>query len=106
MFSGLKAFLLRGDVLTLAVAVIIGGAFTNIINSVVNDLVNPILSLVTGGADFSKSLIFGGTANAEGVVEGGFRIGSFIQACINFMLIGTVLYMLIKAAGKDASEVK
>jgi large conductance mechanosensitive channel len=106
MFAGLKAFLLRGDVLTLAVAVIIGGAFQNIINSMVNDLITPILGMLTGGVEFSKSLIFGGKANAEGVVEGGFRLGSFIQAIINFLMIGTVLYMLIKAAGKDSAEVK
>jgi large conductance mechanosensitive channel len=107
MFSGLKAFLLRGDVITLAVAVIIGGAFTNIINSVVADLINPLLALLTGGGDFSKSFIFNGTANATtGEEEGGFRVGSFIQAVINFIMVGIVLYMLIKAAGKNTEDVK
>jgi large conductance mechanosensitive channel len=102
MFSGLKNFLLRGDVLTLAVAVIIGGAFQDIINSVVNDLISPILALLTGGADFSTSMIYG--ADAEG--KGGFRVGSFVQAVIKFLMVGTVLYMLISAAGKKAEDVK
>lgn len=105
MFSGLKAFLLRGDVLTLAVAVIIAGAFGKIVDSLVADLISPIVAMATGG-DLSKSWIYMGKPNATGVLEGGFRIGSFIQAIINFLTIGTVMYMLIKAAGKDEAEVK
>jgi large conductance mechanosensitive channel len=102
MLTGLKNFLLRGDVLTLAVAVIIGGAFQDIINSVVNDLISPVLAILTGGADFSTSWIFG--ADAEG--KGGFRVGAFVQAVIKFLMVGTVLYMLITAAGKKAEDAK
>ena len=102
MFTELKNFLFRGDVLSLAVAVIIAGAFGKIIDSMVADLVSPLLALATGNPDFSKSLIFG--SNEAG--EGGFRIGSFIQAIINFIMIGTVLFMLVKGAGKKAEDVK
>jgi large conductance mechanosensitive channel len=101
MLSGLKAFLLRGDVLTLAVAVIIGGAFGKIVDSFVADIISPILGMVAGG-DLSGSWIFG--ADAAGV--GGFRIGSFVQAIINFITIGIVLYMIISAAGKKGEDVK
>jgi large conductance mechanosensitive channel len=95
MLSGLKAFLLRGDVLTLAVAVIIGGAFQTIITSLVDDIISPILGMITGGTNFKDSFIIGG-----------MKFGSFLQACINFLMVGTVLYMLISAAGKKGEDVK
>ncbi len=93
---------MRGDVITLAVAVIIGGAFQAIVDSLVNDLISPLIGMLTGGTDLSKSLIYGANANGEG----GFRLGSFINAIIKFIIVGTTLYMLIKAAGKNAEDVK
>ncbi len=86
--SEFKAFISRGNVVDLAVGVIIGGAFTAIVNSLVNDLVTPLLGLITGGTDFT-SLTFG-FRGAQ------FAYGSFISAIINFLLIALVLFCIIK----------
>lgn len=94
MWQELKAFLFRGDVIALAVAVIIAGAFQKIIDSLVNDIVSPLLGMITGNPDFSYLTI------------GTIKIGNFINATIHFLLIGTVLFFLIKAAGKKSEEVK
>ncbi len=88
MISELKAFLFRGDVLALAVAVIIAGAFGKIIDSLVNDIISPILGMITGNPDFSHVMI------------GSIKVGNFINAVVNFVMVGTVLFFLIKAAGK------
>jgi large conductance mechanosensitive channel len=94
MLSELKAFLFRGDVLALAVAVIIAGAFQKIIDSMVADVLMPIVGMVAGNPDFSSIMI------------GSVKIGNFLNAIINFAIIGTVLFMLIKAAGKKTEGVK
>ncbi len=89
MWSELKAFLLRGDVITLAVAFIIGGAFNKIVDSLVADVITPIIGMVIGNPDFSSIKI------GESIM-----IGNFINAVLSFMIVGTVLFFLIKAAGK------
>lgn len=94
MIQELKAFLLRGDVLALAVAVIIAGAFSKIIDSLVNDIISPILGMITGNPDFSSVMI------------GSIKIGNFINAIVNFAMVGTVLFFLVKAAGKKAEDIK
>ncbi|MBL7827989.1 MAG: large conductance mechanosensitive channel protein MscL [Saprospiraceae bacterium] len=94
MLSELKAFLFRGDVLALAIAVIIAGAFQKIVDSLVNDVISPILAMIIGEPDFS------------GVMLGSIKIGNLITAVVNFILIGTILFMLVKAAGKKGEEVK
>ncbi len=94
MISELKAFLFRADVLAVAVAFIIAGAFQKIIDSVVNDLISPVIAMVVGEPDFSN------------VMLGNIKIGNFITAVINFLIVGTVLFMLVKAAGKKPEEVK
>lgn len=108
MLKELKAFLFRGDVLALAVAVIIAGAFQKIIDSMVGDVIMPIIGLIAGTPDFSSIVIGGKAVVVDGVskVEGGIMLGNFINAVINFAIIGTVLFMLIKAAGKKSEEVK
>ena len=94
MIQELKAFLLRGDVLALAVAVIIAGAFGKIIDSLVNDIISPILGMITGNPDFLAVMI------------GSIRVGNFLNAVVNFAIVGTVLFFLIKAAGKKGEDVK
>ena len=89
MISELKAFLMRGNVLDLAVAVIIGGAFSKIVDSLVGDIIGPLIAAATGGASV-----------AESFVVGGMKFGSFLQAIINFIIIGIVLFMLVKSAKK------
>ena len=88
MLSELKAFLLRGDVMALAVAVIIGGAFQKIVDSLVGDVIMPIIGKVFGNADFSEIKI------ADTIL-----IGNFLNAVISFITIGLVLFMLVRAAG-------
>ncbi|HLP96129.1 MAG TPA: large conductance mechanosensitive channel protein MscL [Saprospiraceae bacterium] len=90
MLSELKAFLFRGDVLALAVAVIIAGAFQKIIDSLVADVIMPVIGMIAGTPDFSN------------IKVGSVLVGNFMNAVINFLIIGVVLFVLIKAAGKKA----
>lgn len=91
-----KAFISRGNVMDMAVGVIIGGAFTAIVNSLVNDLLNPLLGIITGGVNFASLSIIIGKGENPAV----FAYGSFISAIINFLLIAFVLFILIKAINK------
>ena len=86
-FEEFKAFAMRGNVLDMAVGVVIGGAFTAIVNSLVNDIINPAIGLFFN-ADFSDVGIHVGD-----VMIG---IGSFINAIINFLIVAFVLFVVIK----------
>lgn len=87
-----KEFISRGNVMDMAVGVIIGGAFTAIVNSLVNDIFMPLLSLITGGMDFTTLSI----ALGSGEDAAALNYGSFISAVINFLLIALVIFLLIK----------
>lgn len=87
-----KEFAMRGNVLDMAVGIVVGGAFTAIVNSLVNDLINPLMGLLTGGRDFSAVSISVGNAQ--------FMYGNFITAVVNFLLIAFVLFTLIKAVNR------
>jgi large conductance mechanosensitive channel len=91
-----KEFISRGNVMDLAVAVIVGGAFSAIVNSLVGDLITPLLSLLTGGIDFSHLVVRLG----EGAGAAEFPYGNFIQALINFLVISFIVFLFIKAIGK------
>ena len=91
-----KKFIARGNVLDMAVGVIMGSAFTAIVNSLVNDMMMPVLSLLTGGLDFSKLCIVLG----EGEGAATLNYGSFIAAVINFLLIAFVIFFLVKGMNK------
>lgn len=96
-----KAFISRGSVMDMAVGIIIGGAFTAIVSSLVDDLVMPILSLLTGGYDFTKlSVVLG-----EGDSAATLNYGMFISAVINFLLIAFVIFCVIKALNKMKDKV-
>ncbi len=87
-----KEFISRGNVLDMAVGVIIGGAFTSIVNSLVGDVMMPLLSLLTGGFDFTRlALVLG-----EGEGAATLNYGAFIAAVINFLLIALVIFLFIK----------
>lgn len=88
MLKELKAFLLRGNILDLSVAVIIGGAFGLIVKSFVEDIISPIIALLFGKPDFSD------------VVLGSIKIGNFFTAVVNFVIVGSVLFFVMKAAEK------
>ena len=86
----------------MAVGIIIGGAFTAIVNSLVNDLVMPLLSLLTGGFDFTKrSVVLG---YGEGAAT--LNYGLFISAVINFLLIAFVIFCLIKSINKMKDKIQ
>ncbi|MCQ2081549.1 MAG: large conductance mechanosensitive channel protein MscL [Lachnospiraceae bacterium] len=91
-----KEFISKGSVMDMAVGIIIGGAFTAIVTSLVNDVVTPLLSLITGGFDFSSLAITFG----EGEGAASLCYGSFIQAIINFLLTALVIFILIKSINK------
>lgn len=83
-----RKFISRGNVADLAIAVVMGSAFTGIVNSLVNDVVGPILGIFLGGINFSKlSFTIGSAA---------IRYGSFIQAVINFLIIALVIFAIMK----------
>ncbi len=90
MLKEFKEFVMRGNVLDLAVAVIIGGAFGKIVGSLVNDILMPLIGLVMGGINFSeKSLTVGAAVVKWGV---------FIQSVIDFPLVAFVIFLVVKAA--------
>ena len=84
-----KEFISRGNMMDMAVGIIIGGAFTAIVNSLVQDIVEPLIAFVSGGTpDAAGGLVVPGTA---------IDFGAFISACINFLIIAIVVFCLIKA---------
>ena len=91
-----KKFISRGNVMDMAVGVIIGGAFTSIVNSLVNDVMMPVLSLITGGLDFSSLCIVLG----EGENAATLNYGAFIAAVINFLLIALVVFLMVKTINR------
>ena len=94
--SEFKAFISKGNVMDLAVGVIIGGAFQSIVNSLVNDIIMPILGAIFGGLDFSHwAIALGSGENAAQLTY-----GNFISAIINFLLMALVLFSVIKAINK------
>jgi len=95
-----KKFIARGNVMDMAVGIIIGGAFTAIVNSLVNDILMPVLSLLTGGFDFTALSI----AIGSGDDAAKLCYGAFISAVINFLLIAFVIFTLIKAINKIAPK--
>ena len=90
--SEFKEFIMKGNVLDMAVGVIIGGAFGNIVGSLVNDVLGPIIGLIVGGLNFAE-LSFG-VGGAQ------IMIGNFIQAIINFLIVALVIFAIVKAANK------
>ncbi len=106
--SEFKTFVMRGNVMNLAVGVIIGGAFQAIVNSLVNDVVSPVLSLLTKGINFADKFIVLTTdevfyATADAAKEAGYatlNYGAFITAIINFFLMAIVIFLLVKGINK------
>lgn len=88
MLKELKAFLFRGNILDLAVAVIIGGAFGKIVASFVADIITPIIGMIIGQPDFSAIML------------GSIKVGNFINTVVDFVIVGSVLFFVLKAAEK------
>ena len=92
MWREFKEFISRGNVLDLAVAVVMGGAFGAIVNSFVNDIIMPVVGVIIGGLDFTGLSITVGSST--------ILYGNFIQAVINFLIIAFSIFLVVKAANK------
>ncbi len=92
MFAEFRKFVTKGNVIDLAVAVILGAAFTAIVTSLTNDIIMPLIGLILGGIDFASLSIQVGEATVA--------YGLFIQAIINFILIALVLFFMIRSINK------
>ena len=105
-FSDFKASLMRGDVLSLATAVVIGGAFGKIVGSAVDDVIMPIVGLITGGIDFTQKFIslngqsYENLAAAKTAGASVITYGNLVQAIINFVIISFFIFIVLRAAEK------
>ena len=106
MLKEFKEFALKGNVFDMAVVIIVGGAFTAIVNSLIGDLIMPILGLITGGINFSDLFIaldgkeYESLAAAQEAGAPAFAYGSFIQNVISFLILAWVVFMLVKTMNK------
>ena len=94
-----KQFISQGNVMDLAVGIIIGGAFTAIVTSLVNDVIMPVVSMLIGGIDFS-SLKFTIPAYLPGVEPATVNYGNFIGAAVNFLIVAFAVFLMIKAINR------
>ncbi|OCB76657.1 large conductance mechanosensitive channel protein MscL [Flavobacterium crassostreae] len=105
-FSDFKASLMKGDVLSLATAVVIGGAFSKVIGSAVDDIIMPLVGLLTGGVDFTTKFIALNGQNYENLdaaKAAGAAVmtyGNLVQAIINFVIIAFFIFVILRAAEK------
>ena len=107
MFEEFKKFAMRGNVLDLAVGVIIGASFTGIVNSLVNDVIMPPIGLALGGVDFANFFVVlkgdhgvDTLAAAKAAKDVTINYGLFVNAVINFLIVAFVLFMLIRQLNK------
>lgn len=114
MLKDFKEFIAKGNVMELAVAVIIGGAFALIVKSMTDDLIMPVVGAIFGDADFSDKFIVlgGGEAEAgmslEAAREAGLNVlawGNFISIAINFVILAFIIFMLVRYAKKVTDQV-
>ncbi|WP_413999920.1 large conductance mechanosensitive channel protein MscL [Flavobacterium sp. W1B] len=105
-FSDFKASLMKGDVLSLATAVVIGAAFGKIVGSAVDDVIMPIVGLITGGIDFTQKFItldgnsYETLAVAKKAGAAVITYGNLVQAIINFVIISFFIFVVLRAAEK------
>lgn len=105
LFDEFKAFVMRGNVVDLAVGVIIGVAFGKIVTSLVNDIFMPVIGMIIGNVNFSSLSIKLGEP-VEGVEQAAIKYGMFIQEIINFLIIALCVFMVIKAINKMQKKKK
>ena len=103
MASEFKAFIARGNVLDLAIAVVIGAAFGKIVTALVDGMVMPLVGLAMGGVDFSQLYValdgraYGNLAAAQAAAAPVLTYGAFIQTIVDFLLIAFVIFLVVKA---------
>ena len=107
-FQEFKEFINKGNVLGLAVGVIIGGAFSTITTSLTNDVIMPIVSIFLGGIDFSSMSVVLPTFHtvAEDAAPNTLNYGSFISAVINFLILALVVFCIVKAVNSVMEKTK
>lgn len=98
MIKEFKEFIMQGNVLDLAIAVVMGSAFTAIVNSLVEDIIGPIIAALSGSADVSDVTVAVGPAQ--------LGVGSFLQAVIDFLIIALILFAIIKAINTMTNRFK
>ncbi|WP_109466305.1 large conductance mechanosensitive channel protein MscL [Albibacillus kandeliae] len=111
MIQEFKKFIAKGNVMDMAVGIIIGAAFTAIVSSLVADIINPIIGLFTGGLDFTNNyFVLSGDVPANASLEAAraagasiFAYGSFIMAVVNFLIIAWVVFLLVKMVNRVKS---
>jgi len=106
MLTEFKTFIARGNVIDMAVGIVIGAAFTSIVSSLVSDVVNPVIGMILGGLDFSNyyvDLSFKGYESLEAAKKAGAPLimyGLFINAVIKFLIVAFVVFMLLKQVNR------
>jgi len=112
MFNEFRTFIMRGNVLDLAVAVIIGAAFSKIVASLTDDIIMPLIAKATGGVDFSSKFVplgavpssyTGSLADYAALKKAGVALlgyGQFVTVTINFVIVAFVIFMLVRAANR------
>ena len=105
MLGEFKEFAMRGNVVDLAVGVVIGAAFGKIVTSLVNDIVMPVVGMLVGGVDFSKLAVVlspaqVGADGKEIAAEVAIRYGAFIQSIVDFALVAFAIFMVVKAINR------
>ena len=110
MIDDFKKFALKGNVIDMAVGVVVGGAFSKVVSSVVSDLITPIIGVLTAGVDFKelKWVIASKVAEDGTVVETAITYGNFIQNVVDFLIIRFSIMFVVKTINKakDLSEAK
>jgi len=107
-FSEFKAFAMRGNVVDLAVGVVIGAAFGKIVTSLVDNVIMPPIGVLIGGIDFSDLVLRVGTpvADAKGIVTGGaiIKYGAFLNTILQFMIVAIAIFLVIKLMNRLARK--
>lgn len=100
MLSEFKTFIAQGNVMDLAVGIIIGAAFTKIVNSLVEDILNPVIGLAMGGVDLTQLKVV--LREAAGTLpEVAIRYGNFLNNILQFLIVAFVIFLLVKVANKS-----
>ena len=103
-FHEFKEFAMRGNVLDMAIGVVIGAAFGKITTSLVNDIIMPLIGLITGGIDLTQwNIILNKTAVAAGTDPGTLGIGNLLAGILDFIIVAFAMFLLVKAMNKLAA---
>ena len=109
LWADFKKFAFKGNVVDMAVGVVVGGAFSKIVTSMVNDIIMPAISVLTGGANFADlKYIITEADEAAGIAEAAIKYGAFIQNIVDFFLIAISVFLFVKliSAGRAKMEEK